>query len=52
MLMSGEGYQIRSDGEFCLPADIAGKQVRIKTDVIQSLMPLLLSRNAMKAAGV
>ena len=52
MFMSGVGYKMRSEREFCLPADIAGKQVRIKTDLIQSLMPLLLSRNAMKAAGV
>ena len=34
---------MRSDCEFCLPADIVGKQVRIKTEVVQSDMPLLLS---------
>ena len=48
----GGGNQLRSDGEFCLPAEIAGKEVRIKTDVVQSDIPLLLSRNTMKTAGV
>ena len=43
---------MRSDGEFCLPAEIAGKEVRIKTDVVQSDIPLLLPQKSMKTAGV
>ena len=52
MFVFGGGNQLRSDAEFCLPAEIAGKEVRIKTDVVQSDIPLLLSRNTMKTAGV
>ena len=44
MFMFGGGNQLRSDGEFLLPAEIAGKEVRIKTDVVKSDIPLLLSR--------
>ena len=44
--------KLRSDGEFCIPAEIAGKEVRIKIVVVQSDIPLLLSQNAMKPAGV
>ena len=42
------GNQLRSDGEFCLPAEIAGKGERIKTDVVQFDIPLLSSLNAIK----
>ena len=52
MFLFGGGNKLRSDGEFCLPAEIAGKEVRIKTDVVQSDIPLLLSRKSMKTAGV
>ena len=52
MFVFGGGNKLRSDGEFCLPAEIAGKEVRIKTDVVQSDIPLLLSRKSMKTAGV
>ena len=52
MFVFGGGNQFISDGEHCLPAEIAGKEVRIKTYVVQSDIPLLLSRNAMKTAGV
>ena len=44
--------QLRSNGEFYIPAEIAGKKVRIKIVVVQSDIPLLLSQNAMKAAGI
>ena len=43
---------MRSKGEYCLPAVIAGKVVMIRTDVVGSDIPLLLSRSAMKTAGV
>ena len=52
IFMFGGGNQLRSDGEFLLPAEIAGKEVRIKSDVVKSDIPLLLSRKAMKTAGV
>ena len=52
MFVFGGGNQLKSDGEFRLPAEIAGKEVRIKTYVVQSDIPLLLSRNTMKTAGV
>ena len=48
----GGGNQLRSDCEFLLPAEIAGKEVRTKTNVVQSGISLLLYRNAMKTAGV
>ena len=48
----GGGETMRSKGEYCLPAVIAGKDVMIRTDVVGSDIPLLLSRSAMKTAGV
>ena len=40
------------NGNTSLPAVIAGKGVTIKTDVVESDIPLLLSRQARKIAGV
>ena len=48
----GGGERLRSKGELKLPAVIAGKEVFIRTDVVDSDIPLLLSRRAMKTAGV
>ena len=48
----GGGTRLKSRAEYCLPAVIAGKEVTIKTDVVGSDIPLLLSRTAMKRAGV
>ena len=48
----GGGEIMRSKGEYSLPAVIAGKDVMIRTDVVGSDIPLLLSRGAMKTAGV
>ena len=48
----GGGTRLKSIGEYSLPAVIAGKDVTIKTDVVDSDIPLLLSRTAMKKAGV
>ena len=48
----GGGIRLKSRAEYCLPAVIAGKEVTIKTDVVGSDIPLLLSRTAMKRAGV
>ena len=48
----GGGERLKSKGEYNLPAVIAGKEVTIKTDIVVSDIPLLLSRQAMKTAGV
>ena len=48
----GGGERLESKGEYGLPAVIAGKEVTIRTDVVDSDLPLLLSRQAMKTAGV
>jgi len=48
----GGGTRLKSKGEYSLPANIAGKDVTVKTDVVDSDIPLLLSRAAMKVAGV
>ena len=43
---------LKSKCEYSLPAVIAGKEVTIKTDVVESDIPLLLSRTAMKKAAI
>ena len=48
----GGWTRLKSDGEYELPVCMVGKQVRVKTDVVESDIPLLLSRSAMKKAGV
>ena len=48
----GGGTKLKSQGEYSIPAVIAGKEVTIKTDVVGSDIPLLLSRTAMKTASV
>ena len=48
----GGGERLKSKGEYRLPAVIAGREVTIRTDVVHSDIPLLLSRSAMKTAGV
>ena len=48
----GGGTCLKSKGEYSLPAMIAGKEVTIKTDVVESDIPLLLSRAAMKKAAI
>ena len=45
-------FYFKSKGEYNLPAVIAGKEVTIKTDVVESDISLLLTRQAMKTAGV
>ena len=52
MLKFGGGEIMRSKGEYSLPAVVAGKDVLIRTDVVRSDIPLLLSRSAKKTAGV
>ena len=48
----GEGTCLKSKGEYWLPAIIAGKDVIIKTGVVESDIPLLLSRTAMKKSAI
>ena len=43
---------LKSKGEYWLPVVIAGKKVTVLTGVVMSDIPLLLSREAMKTAGV
>ena len=52
MFKFGGGTCLKSKGEYSLPAFMAGKAVTIKTDVVESDIPLLLSRGAMKKAAV
>ncbi|CAC5412668.1 unnamed protein product [Mytilus coruscus] len=48
----GGGTRLKSVGEYDLPICMVGEQVKLKTDVVESDIPLLLSRSAMKKAGV
>ena len=48
----GGGTRLRSNGEYDLPMCIAGRQVKVKTDVVDSDIPLLLSRSTMKKASI
>jgi hypothetical protein len=48
----GGWTRLKSDGKYELPVCMVGKQVRVKTDVVESDIPLLFSRSAMKKAGV
>ena len=46
----GGGPSVKSSEQVTIPAVIAGMNVSIVTDVVSSDIPLLLSKNAMKAA--
>ena len=48
----GGGTYLQSKGEYSLPVVIAGKEATINTDVVESDIPLLLSRTVMKKAAV
>ena len=48
----GGGERLQSKGVYTIPAVIAGKEVFIETDVVDSDIPLLLSMEAMKKAKV
>ena len=48
----GGGEVLRSKGLYKIPAVMAGKHVEIKTDVVLSDIPLLLSLGSMKKAGI
>ena len=48
----GGGEKLKSSAHMSIPATIAGKKVFIKTDVVESDIPLLLSKESMKRAKV
>ena len=48
----GGGERLMSSGLYSLPATLAGKQVVIEADVVSSDIPLLLSLQGMKRAGI
>ena len=48
----GGGERLHSKGKYTVPAVLAGKQVQICTDVVDSHILLLLSLGAMKKAGI
>ncbi len=48
----GGGTKLQSTGEYTIPAYLVGEKVSIRTDVVKSDIPLLLSREAMKTAKV
>ena len=48
----GDGSKLKSKGEYWLPAVLADKEVTIKTDVIESDIPLSLSKRSMKRARI
>ena len=52
MFKFGGGTRLQSKGEYSLPVVIAGKEATIITNVVESDIPLLLSRTAMKKAAV
>ena len=52
MFKFGGGEMKKSKGCFTLPCKLAGKDVMIKVDIIDSDIPLLLSKSAMKSAKV
>lgn len=47
----GNSYLYKSIHKLLIPAKIGGIKVGIKTDVVEADIPLLLSKEAMKAAG-
>ena len=48
----GGGERLQSLGSYTIPAVIAGKSVKINTDVVHSDIPLLLSLDTMKRAKI
>ena len=48
----GNNGRLRSMGKYFIPAVLAGTKVTIEMDVVESDIPLLLSKKAMKKAGM
>ena len=52
MFKFGAGGKVPSEGVCMIPGVLVGRPVLISTDVVKSDIPMLLSRQAMKKAGV
>lgn len=48
----GNDGKLKSEGKYFLPAVIAGMEVELEVDYVDSDIPLLLSKKAMKKAGM
>ena len=48
----GGGEKLQSQGKVKFPCSLAGKNIKISTDVVDSTIPLLLSIKSMKKAGM
>jgi len=48
----GGGTRLKSLGQYMLPSYVVGKRVLVKTDVVSSEIPMLLSKTAMKGMKV
>ena len=46
----GDGQQVQSEQQVTIPAIIGGTKCTIETDVVESKLPLLLSKNSLKKA--
>ena len=49
---SGGGERLKSIGSYIIPIELAGKKLSLRTDVVDSEIPLLLSKKTMKKAKV
>ena len=48
----GGGEKLKSIGLYIIPVELAGKKLSLKTDVVESAIPLLLSKSSMKKAKI
>ena len=48
----GNNGQLKSEGRYIIPGNIHGTRVTVSLDIISSDIPLLISKRAMKAAGI
>ena len=46
----GRGERLKSIGSYIIPTELAGKKLSLQTDVVDSEIPLLLSKKSMKKA--
>ena len=52
MFRFGDGQLVQSTKTVQIPVQIAGKKIKLETDIIDKDIPLLLSRMTMKRAGM
>ena len=48
----GGGEKLKSIGLYIIPVELAGKKLNLKTDVVASEIPLLMSKSSMKKARI